>query len=44
LAKRIYASPQTVNYYVDGRRMPSVETALRIAKALGVKVEDIWLL
>ena len=44
LANRIYASPQTVNYYVNGHRMPSVETALRIAKALGVKVEDIWLL
>lgn len=42
LSRRIYASPQVVNYYVNGHRMPSVETALRIAKALGVKVEDIW--
>lgn len=42
LARKINVKYTTVNYYVNGHRMPSVETALRIAKALGVKVEDIW--
>lgn len=42
LAKEMYLSPETVSAYVRGIRTPDIFTALKIAKALGVKVEDIW--
>ena len=42
LARRINVKYTTISMYVNGKRMPSVEMALKIAKALGVKVEDIW--
>lgn len=42
LSRKLYVKPQTVNHYVHGERMPTVEMALKIAKVLGVKVEDIW--
>lgn len=44
LAKEMYLSPETVSAYVRGIRTPDIFTALKIAKFLGVKVEDIWLL
>lgn len=42
LARKVYVKPSTIYHYVHGQRMPSVEMALQISKALGVKVEDIW--
>ena len=42
LARKLYVKPQTISHYVRGHRMPTIEMALKIAKALGVKVEDIW--
>ena len=42
LAEKVFVKPQTISHYVRGHRTPTVEMALRIAKTLGVKVEDIW--
>ena len=42
IARQINVKASTMHHYVKGLRMPSVEMALKIAKALGVKVEDIW--
>lgn len=42
LARKINVKYTTISMYVNGKRTPNLEMALRIAKALGVKVEDIW--
>lgn len=42
LARKVNVEPTTIHHYVHGKREPNIEMALRIAKALGVKVEDIW--
>ena len=42
IARQINVTASTMHHYVKGLRMPSVEMALKIAKALGVKVEDNW--
>ena len=42
LARKINVKYTTISMYVNGKRTPNLEMALRISKALGVKVEDIW--
>ena len=42
LAKDLFLSPETVSAYVRGVRTPDIYTAIKIAKYLGVKVDDIW--
>ena len=42
LSRKLYVRPETINNYVHNKRQPNIEMALKIAKALGVKVEDIW--
>lgn len=42
LAERVGCSRQTVHSIEKGKFVPSVELSLKIAKTLGVKVEDIF--
>ena len=42
LAKLVGCSRQTIHSIETSKFVPSVELVLRIAKALGVKVEDIF--
>ena len=42
LADRVSCTRQTIHSIESGKFLPSVELALRIAKVLGVKVEDIF--
>jgi putative transcriptional regulator len=44
LADRVQCSRQTIHSIENGKFVPSVELALKIALALGVKIEDIFLL
>jgi putative transcriptional regulator len=44
LAERVGVSRQSINYIEQGTYSPSVTLALRIAKVLGVRVEDIFIL
>jgi putative transcriptional regulator len=42
LAKRVGCSRQTIHSIERGKFVPSVELSLRIAGALGVRVEDLF--
>ncbi|MBE0558288.1 MAG: helix-turn-helix transcriptional regulator [Proteobacteria bacterium] len=42
LAERVEVSRQTINYVENGTYCPSTYLALRIARELGVHVEDIF--
>ncbi|MBD1379247.1 helix-turn-helix transcriptional regulator [Metabacillus arenae] len=42
LVDKTGVTTNTMSGYVTGRQIPSVKNAYRIAKVLGVKVEDIW--
>lgn len=42
LADRVGCSRQTVHSIETGKFVPSVELALRIARALGVKVDELF--
>lgn len=44
LAARIGVSRQTINYMEQGRYTPSVVLALRLARAFGCGVEDLFAL
>jgi putative transcriptional regulator len=44
LAERVGVSRQSINYIEQGTYSPSVTLALRIAKVLGERVEDIFIL
>jgi putative transcriptional regulator len=44
LATRIAVSRQTVNYLEQERYTPSVVLALRLARAFGCRVEDLFAL
>ena len=35
-------SKMGIHHYCVGDRIPKVDTAIQIARILGVKVEDIW--
>jgi putative transcriptional regulator len=41
-AERVKVSRQTINYVENGTYCPSTYLALRIARELGVRVEDIF--
>lgn len=41
LAEKLGTSVPTVSRYENGERSPDLETAVRIAKALGCKVDDL---
>jgi putative transcriptional regulator len=42
LAERVEVSRQTINYVENGVYCPSTYLALRLARELGVEVEDIF--
>ena len=42
LAEEFGVSKQTFNGWITGRITPSLNTALRIAKRLNCKVDDLW--
>lgn len=42
LAKEFGVTKQTFNGWITGRITPSLITALRIAKRLNCRVEDLW--
>ena len=42
LAERVGVSRQTINYVENGTYCPSTYLALRIARELGVRVEDVF--
>lgn len=42
LAKRVGVSRQTIIYIENGKFNPSVKLALKLAKALNCKVEDLF--
>lgn len=42
LSRLADVTPAAVSQIESGKRVPSVGTALRLAKALGVKVDDLF--
>jgi len=42
LAKRVGIRQQTISHYETGRAKPSLDVAVKLAKALGVSVEEIY--
>jgi len=42
LASKTGTALRTLQYYESGKRKPDVETAQRLAKALGVTVPDLF--
>jgi len=44
LAEAVGVSHSAITAICNKRALPSLETALKIAKVLGVRVEDIWYL
>jgi len=42
LAERVNINRRTLSKIVRGEQEPTLRTALKIAKALGVPVEEIW--
>ncbi|HHK5539198.1 helix-turn-helix domain-containing protein [Bacillus cereus] len=42
LAKRAGITDQTLSMIVRGKSEPTLRVAMRIAKALDMKIEDIW--
>lgn len=43
LAKRAGITDQTLSMIVRGKSEPTLRVAMRIAKTLDLKVEDIWI-
>ena len=44
LSRKANVALRTLQYYESGERRPDVDTAQRLAKTLGVRVEDLFLL
>lgn len=42
LAARIASNQRTVAYWEDGERVPGADWLDRLAKALGVSMDDLW--
>lgn len=42
VADRICITPQYFNRIVKGKTIPSIILGIKIAKAIGVDVEDLW--
>lgn len=42
LAKRAGITDQTLSMIVRGKSEPTLRVAMRIAKALDIRIEDIW--
>jgi DNA-binding XRE family transcriptional regulator len=42
LAERVRLSTKYIQFIESGQRVPSLKTVYRIAKALGVKVQDLF--
>ena len=42
LAKHVGISQQTISHYETGRAKPSLDVAVKLAKAFGVSVEEIY--
>lgn len=43
LADQVGVSMSTISQIKKGKQLPTLPVALRIAKVLGKKVEDIWM-
>ncbi|MEH7460247.1 helix-turn-helix domain-containing protein [Bacillus sp. JJ1127] len=43
LAKRVQITPQQLSQIVHGKSEPSLRNAIKIAKTLEMRVEDIWI-
>jgi len=41
LAKAIHTTPVTISRYETGKRMPSIEKVVEMAKVLGVTIEEL---
>lgn len=42
LSEKLGVTKQTMNSWVNGRSMPTLETAFKIAKLLDCKVDDLF--
>lgn len=42
LSEKVGVGMRTISEIKQGKRLPTLPVALRIAKVLGVAVEDIW--
>ncbi|GIN22645.1 helix-turn-helix transcriptional regulator [Siminovitchia fordii] len=42
LSEKIGVTKQTMSAWVNGKTMPTLETAFKIAKILGCKVDDLF--
>lgn len=42
IAKTVGITPQYINRVIKNKIIPSVELSIKIAKAIGVTVEDLW--
>ncbi|MBE2919383.1 helix-turn-helix transcriptional regulator [Anoxybacillus flavithermus] len=42
LSKKLGVTKQTLNSWVNGRSVPTLETSFRIAKYLNCKVDDLF--
>jgi len=43
LAEKANVNNSTLGNIIKNRHNPSIEVAIKIARALGMKVEDIWI-
>ncbi|MGN0149313.1 MAG: helix-turn-helix transcriptional regulator [Clostridia bacterium] len=41
LADKSAVSPAAINHYENGMKLPSLQAAYNIARALGVKIDDL---
>jgi len=42
LSKKVGVSNRTISEIINEKRIPTLPVAMRIAKVLGMKVEEIW--
>lgn len=42
LSEKLGVTKQTMNAWVNGRSMPTLETAFKLANLLGCKVDDLY--
>jgi len=42
IAKKMGVDPGMISHYINGEKLPRVDRAIRMAKALGCSVEDLF--
>lgn len=42
LAEKVGTNDRTISEIMNGKRVPTLQMAIRIAKVVGAPVEDIW--